>query len=579
MLLLTDFCRSSRAAFFLCCLMLPVAVMAENLKFQLSGVTGREKKNIELHLQSLPEMTAKDFPFHQHTLSLTVQQALEPFGFYSSTVHSSINPQRGNTVDIQVQTGRAVLIQSVNVSVQGNAAEEPEFKRLLKTSGLKVGRVFEYETYDALKQGLTTQAQLMGFFDAYWTASTVKVNPDAYTADVHLVFDSGRRYRFGSLEYIDETHATRRLVESMLNFQQGDPYDANSVVKLYNDLSATGYFKHVEVQPLRDQEEGYSIPVRIDVTPRRHHEIEAGAGFSTDEGPRLSLGWNKPWVNNRGHSFNADTYLSSIRTEITASYKIPTGNPLLDFYSLQTGYQHKNLEDTNSKLYSAALHKWHKVPDGWNRDWFIRVEAEHYDQASDRDNSLLLIPGVALNRKNATGSLNPVRGTAHDLKIELSPGVSGPGSRFVKVWARTKWLDTFARRHRVLARAEQGGTWVRNVSDLPPSLRFFTGGDQTVRGYDYDSISPKNQNGKLTGGIYLSAISLEYAYRLVGKWWLAVFTDTGTVTNDYDEPWKVGSGFGIRWITPLGPLRLDLAFAVSEPGSPWRLHFSIGPEL
>ena len=395
----------------------------------------------------------------------------------------------------------------------------------------------------------------------------------------HLTLDSGRRYRFGVLQYINETSVTRRLVETIKNFREGDAYDATKVVKFYNDLTATGYFKHVDVQPLRDKAQNYSIPVRIEASPRRSHEVEAGIGFSTDEGPRFSLGWNKPWVNDRGHSFSADTYLSTKRTELSTSYQIPRGNPLLDFYSLQTGYQHKNIEDTNSELYSAALHQWHKVPKGWNRDWFIRIEAENYDQASDRDNSLLLLPGLALNRKNATGSLNPLRGTAHDLKIELSPGISGPESRFIKVWGRTKWLDTFASRHQFLARLEQGATWVRSVSDLPPSLRFFTGGDQTVRGYSYETISPKDSQGKLTGGRYLSVVSLQYAYKLVDKWWLALFTDSGTSTNDYKDAWKVGSGLGVRWITPLGPVRLDLAFAVSEPGSPWRLHFSIGPVL
>ncbi|MCW7552395.1 autotransporter assembly complex protein TamA [Endozoicomonas gorgoniicola] len=576
---LTVFCHRIITTLALVWLTLSGHALAAPLEFHLSGVDGREKKNVELHLQALPEMTAEAFPLYKHTIKETVQHALEPFGFYGSVVDLSSPSDHSETVDIQIEPGKPVLIKSVNVLLEGDARMEKSFKRLLKAYKLTPEQVFEHEDYETLKRMLMTQAQLIGFFDAHWVVAMVDVNPAEYSADVHLTLDSGRRYRFGELQYVGETSATRRLVEAMLNFAEGDAYDATKLVKLYNDLSASGYFKHVDVQPLRDKAQACSIPVKIDVSPRRSHEMEVGIGFSTDEGPRISLGWNKPWVNDRGHSFNADTYLSAKRTELSTSYQIPRGNPLLDFYSLQTGYQHKNLEDTNSRLYSAALHQWHKVPDGWNRDWFIRVEAEHYNQASDRDNSLLLIPGLALSRRNAIGSLNPIRGTAHDLKIELSPGISGSGSRFIKVWGRTKWLDTFASRHQLLARFEQGATWVRSVSDLPPSLRFFTGGDQTVRGYDYDTIAPKDSDGKLTGGRYLSVVSLEYAYKLVDKWWLALFTDSGISTNDYDDAWKVGSGLGVRWITPLGPLRVDLAFAVSEPGSPWRLHFTIGPVL
>ena len=106
--------------------------------------------------------------------------------------------------------------------LEGDAQKEKSFKRLLKAYELTPGHVFEHEDYETLKRMLMTQAQLMGFFEAHWVVATVDVNPAEYSADVHLTLDSGRRYRFGELQYVGETSATRRLVEAMLNFGEGD---------------------------------------------------------------------------------------------------------------------------------------------------------------------------------------------------------------------------------------------------------------------------------------------------------------------------------------------------------------------
>ena len=108
-------------------------------------------------------------------------------------------------------------------------------------------------------------------------------------------------------------------------------------------------------------------------------------------------------------------------------------------------------------------------------------------------------------------------------------------------------------------------TFTESVFDLPPSLRFFAGGDNNLRGYEYESISPKDSDGKLTGAKYMVTTSLEYQYRVYGNWWLAAFVDSGDAWNNTPE-WKTGTGFGIRWASPVGPVRLDLGFALGCRG-------------
>ena len=143
-----------------------------------------------------------------------------------------------------------------------------------------------------------------------------------------------------------------------------------------------------------------------------------------------------------------------------------------------------------------------------------------------------------------------------------------------------KGLYTLADDHRFLARTRLGGVATNRFSNVPPSLRFFAGGDQTVRGYGYETLSPKDDEGVGIGGRFLVVGSLEYQYEFVNNWRAAAFVDEGNAIDDPFDTLATGAGVGIRWISPVGPLRLDVAKGLDPGfGGEWRVHFSMGPEL
>ena len=145
---------------------------------------------------------------------------------------------------------------------------------------------------------------------------------------------------------------------------------------------------------------------------------------------------------------------------------------------------------------------------------------------------------------------------------------------------QAKGLTSFAGGHRLLGRLQAGGIATNDFAAIPPSLRFFAGGDQSVRGYDYQSLSPRDSAGKRVGGRYLLVGSVEYQYPLAERWRLATFVDQGNAFDHLNDPLQTGVGIGLRWVSPVGPLRLDLAHALDdEQGSNFRIHFSMGPEL
>ena len=554
---------------------------ADPIHYQLTGLDDELEKNAELYLEALPPVEPNQFKSMRPDIREAIQNALMALGYYSPAIQMSQEKERKEQINIEVVAGNPVTIRNLNIVFTGDALEDNAFKRLLKNLPFKEGDILNHSTYEGVKSQITDLALSHGYFDAKMTKNAIKAYPPLLAADIEITLESGRRYRFGDIKYGPMSPATEKLLETLVNFKTGKHYKSLKLSKLNRDISSTGYFSQIDIRPLKDKAVDYQVPIYIGVVPKTAHEIETGIGYSTDEGARVSVSWDKPWLNEKGHSITNELKLSQVNAELTSRYKIPADNPLRDYYTLEAGYKKTQQDDTDSELLSASINRWAKRPESWDRNLFVRLEYEDYVQADESGVSLLLIPGVAYNRRHVIGpdGLDPKEGQVHNVKLEVSYTGWGSDTTFAKLWGRTKWLTTVAEKHRFIARAEQGLIEVDRVNDLPPSIRFFTGGDQSVRGYSYESISPKGENGKLIGAQYMTAASVEYNYEFIEKWRVATFIDSGTATNDYKEDWKIGSGVGIRWVTPLGPLKFDLAWAVSEPDKPWRIHFSMGPDI
>ncbi|WKE64490.1 outer membrane protein assembly factor [Gallaecimonas kandeliae] len=564
----------------LLCLALPAWAAAPKLQYRLQGLDGALADNAGIYLDQLPDIPPEKADLHFEDLETALRNALKPLGYYQPKIR--FGELDGDSLPISVDPGEPVRYRHLDIQLEGDAKSDELFLELLKNLPFKAGAVLRHDQYESAKGRLQSLALQRGYFDARFTANKVEVHLEDNAADLSLHFDSGKRYRFGAIRF-DSDREVDHLLDALFTIKEGEPFKASAVSELSRNLSSTKYFRSVEVLPLVDQAgPDLAIPMLVKLRAKANNQVELGLGASSDEGPRASVSWTKPFLNEHGHSFTTALKVSGPRQEATFEYRIPRRDPLNQFYTLQGGLQRLNLQDTQSTKYTVAAHRWDKRSQDWSRDLFVRVEKEDYRQADQHDQSFLVIPGVSYSRTRFKGAPEVSWGDSRAITLEVSDQAIGSDARFVRLWGRTKWLRTLGKDGRVIARAEQGAVWVKDVDQLPPSLRFFTGGDQTVRGFDYKSIAPRNSDGELVGAKYSTALSLEYDHRIAEKWRLATFVDTGTAANSYQggfREWKVGTGFGVRWMTPIGPIRLDLAFGVSETHVPWRLHFTMGPEF
>jgi translocation and assembly module TamA len=194
------------------------------------------------------------------------------------------------------------------------------------------------------------------------------------------------------------------------------------------------------------------------------------------------------------------------------------------------------------------------------------------------DTTALLIPAASYAHVRADNRLLTRRG--YSLQFDLRGAVEQLLSdmSFTQAGLKAKLIQPVFRRDRLIARAQAGSTWTDSFDELPATLRYFAGGDQSVRGYGFEELGPRDASGEVIGGKHLLFGSLEYEHRVRGDWGVAVFYDTGNAFNSVHDGLESGAGIGLRWRSPVGMVRVDLASAISADNG-LRLHFTLGPDL
>jgi translocation and assembly module TamA len=204
---------------------------------------------------------------------------------------------------------------------------------------------------------------------------------------------------------------------------------------------------------------------------------------------------------------------------------------------------------------------------------------EDFEIGSQSGRSRLLMPGLEWVRLDADDAIRPNRGSRLQFELRGASDSLGSDTSFVQFTATGKWIWSVLTKSRVLVRTELGRIWFDNFLDLPPSVRYFAGGDYSVRGYDYETLGPVNELGEVIGGSRLFTAGVEFETQVKPAWSVALFSDSGNAFSSSDVDFFSSVGIGARWRSPLGPVRIDLAKPLDGPDRDVRLHLTLGPDL
>lgn len=519
-----------------------------------------------------------------------IRQALEPFGYYDARIEKELtgDANSGWKAKFSVKKGAPAIVRNTHVEVRGAGKEQRRVAAAVAGFAPKVGERLDHATYEASKAAIDTTLRGSGYLDAKTTHRRVTVKPDEESADVDLQWESGPRYKFGDVRFTGDAPFSENFLQQFVPWRgREEPYfSSEQVLNLQQRLVDADYFELVSVAPALDERKDGEVPIDV-LLKRDERTVYSGeVYYSTDFGAGVRVGAQRRWLNRKGHKADTQLEYSQRLQSAAVHYQIPRPSREDRSYDFGVAYRDETTDVSRSRNFQLAASRSEKRWHGFTRTIglkFLRGDFElgQHDDNLEFGSSKLLFAEGTLSRRRVNDKLAPRKGYVFDVGVRLASDALVSDTDIAQSWSSITWLLPQGDRGRIKMRGEVGAMTVGNFDALPPDLRFFAGGDRSIRGFDYHEIGEVNDRGIIVGGKYLALASAEYEYYFLENWGGAVFTDAGDAFSDTFEL-NLSVGVGVRWRSPLGPVRLDVGFPI-ESARPlqqsWRLHVLLGPDL
>ncbi|MGQ0618721.1 MAG: autotransporter assembly complex protein TamA [Panacagrimonas sp.] len=560
--------------------LLPAQAAMAGVRVRIEGIDGAERSNVEARLSIRARGEQKGLDEAQvrrlhNQAPQDIREALQPFGWYSPEIDAELEGSAPDwTARYRIGLGPPTVVTSIDARFDGEGADFPPLTERLARPVLKLDERLDHARYEATKKRMSDAAFANGFLDAHWTESALRVEPAKREAHVVLHLDTGPRYYFGPVN-IEQTVLRPEVIERYIDIRQGTVFNPQELLDLQFRLSDLGYYESIAIEPQRDLTDAEQrVPILVRTTPRARTKYDFGVGYGTDTGARLSAGTTWRRLNSYGHTLTTDFRLSEIKNTLAGDYRIPLGSKPGDSLSFNATAESEQLEAGDSLKYVLGT-SLNRSPGDWQRRVYLEYTHEESEFGDSFTTADLMTPGVSFTRTEADDPIYSRRGwyffgdTHGAVKNALS------STSFLQTRVILRGIYSPLRRLRLIGRSEIGYTVIEQFGELPASQRFYAGGDQSVRGYDYQSIGPRNEDGKVIGGRYLNVFSAEAEYRVLQNWGAAVFIDSGGADDHPNPALFTGVGAGLRYRVPIGSLQLDLAHPLDGDESGVRVHIGI----
>ena len=559
---------------------------AASLNVAIDGIEGEMQQAARASL-TLDEYSGRDVTAAQIRSLLAgsdalIRKALEPFGYYNAQVTRELK-QEGDkfTARFHVTPGPPVVVQRSSVVVNGAASDSPLVERSLRRFKPAVGETLDHSVYENSKDVVSSTLANEGYLKAQETVHRVEVTRGANSAEIKLAWDSGPRFRFGDVRFTG-SQFNPGFLDRFVPWKKGDYYSPDKLLELQQRLVDADYFAIVTALPNLAAAKGDTVPVDVTVTPAKRSVYTAGVYYSTDTGPGVKFGIARRWVNAEGHKLGFDVDYAQRLQSFATSYKIPLPGPndkALNFGAAYRDIDTASTQSRTSRIVANETQLWH----GFNRTLGVQFLSGTFEIGKinvEHGSSTLTFGEATLTRKVADDLFFPQHGYSVAYGLRVGPKGLLTDTSFSQVTFDWKGIMGFRDRQRLLFRASLGAMLVDNFDKIPPELRFFAGGDRSIRGFDYQQIGAVDAVGNVIGGTKLAIGSAEYERYFFRDWGAAVFVDGGDAFKGNDFNLNVGVGVGVRWRSPVGVVRVDVAKPVkSELAHSFRLHISLGPDL
>ncbi|MDO9214553.1 MAG: autotransporter assembly complex family protein [Methylococcales bacterium] len=569
---------------FIGTVLLYLIVPAVNAEVSISGLEGAASDNVRIMLSLAKEKC--DAPrWKIENLFAQSEQEIDPalraVGFYHPVIKKSLAFNQGCwQANFNIDAGAQVIVKTINITINGGAHDDSEFKKLRDKLVLKTGQPLRHNNYEKMKSQLASLAAQRGYLNSEFTSKKLVIDKSHNSASFELVFDSGKRQQFGEI-IIEQDALEPELVAKYIAIKSGDFYSSEQLVETYDALSKSGYFSSIDIRPATDSN-GKPVPVTIKLHPKPKYHYAFGIGFDTDIGILASASYQNNRLNKLGHFLTADLDIAPVLSTANVEYTVPLESPLTETFSVGFGVKREDTDTFNSLSAKLSGRYKYTFDSGWKQTLFLDYSYEDFQTGTDpRGQTLLLVPGGNWLYSVADNPMRPSKG--YRLKFDVAGSYKSPLSdvSFAQSSMAATWIQNLPwSGGKFIGRTELGATATNDFDKLPTTYRFYAGGISSVRGYAYKELGPTDAQGNVIGGQYLTVFSTEYEHTIFDDWGVAAFIDAGNAFNTVNNiNLKTGAGLGARWYSPFGPVRVDVAIPLSPADSAFQIHFSAGARL
>jgi translocation and assembly module TamA len=551
-------------------------------KITINGVDEPLEENIRQHLTlSERDCQAPEWRLQaaREDAAGEITQALQALGYYDATIKSG-ELQHGEecwSISFDITPGKPVRIERIDINFEQGAAKDNHFKKLLNELPVAKGEVLNHGNYTETKNAIQTLALERGYFDAELSRHQLLVDPENHSAAIELILVSGSRYRFGDVT-IKSNFLQQHLLDRLVTITTGDLYSSEKVYEFQQALNDSGYFSSAVIRERHDEQQRI-VDLDVTLTPAKKYVIGFGVGATTDGGPRVSSSLEDRYVNSHGHRFKSRIrYETLLGVSLEFLYSIPLENPTREWFSFMAQIETVDTGTSNRNTARLGVRMTKIRPHDWLETRYVTLKHEEYKVAGENGRAMPLIPGISWTRTRKDSTHRILKGDKLHLELRGAVHDFSEGSPFFQAIARGKWINSPWDKGRIISRLDVGATLVDDINNMAASDRFFTGGDSSIRGYRYQDLGPEDEFGDVIGGKHLAVASLEYEHFLKKGWSIAAFVDAGNAFNDDSIDVKTGVGLGVRWLSPLGPIKIDLAHPLDDDNA-IRFVFRMGPEF
>ena len=637
-------CLLAPIGLFLLLVMPTSPLMAAAVLTEVRGVDGAMRDNVRASLslvqaEDLPEISVWRIRQMAEAAADEIQQALQPFGYYRVNVSVRLEEPTEATDHwhalIEIEPGEPVRVGVLNVQVDGQADELGELFDWQRNWPLPEGSVLRHRIYEQSLREMDFLAEAYGFYQGRFVSRRIEVDPARNQAEIDVRYDAGTRYRIGQIDFSGAGFSDR-LMQRMTIVQPGQLFHTRDIDRQREVLARSGYFEQINIERTRD-DENHEVDLSYQLVKRPPNTYRVLAGFGTDTGARLQLGWTRHYLSDRGDRLDMRFGAQQTDSEFIfrTQYEHPFGRRPMNFFNSELflrrererfSFQDQNRIESVFDSFSGTREQA-QLTVGRNREYdlgkngfeplqerlFVTYLNERFDAFSEQslnaeqtvlleqnrglrdfldvDTNTLALGGewtlLRLEGENFATS-----GHFFQARVLAASETLGSDVSFLQGYLSGRWHWLFHPRHKLLVRGEVGYTEADTtqfnlaiagdsrqldfeITDLPELFRFQAGGDRSVRGYAFEELST-NRNG----ANHILVGSVEYEFNFYRDFSVAAFYDIGNAFNDFADPeLKRGVGLGLRWYTLIGPVQLDIANALDEEGNAFRIHFTIGTRL